>query len=139
MAHSTINHAWMKPIKHTHFLHKAHHSFLALGDTRRHFRATLGAMLNGIVTKREKRKTHFTQGRFISMYDKIHYKKKNIIINKKKVVLNRLQKRHLFTQYANWIKKAGFWLVQPQLEKFYTSVNDMTKVPEYWFCITHKI
>ena len=68
----------MKPIKHTHFLHKAHHSFLALGNTRQHFSAALGAILNSVLTKREKRKTHFL-----------------------KVVQNRLRKGHLFTQYEN--------------------------------------
>lgn len=33
-----------------HFLHKAHHSLLALTNTRQHFSTTLGAILNTEIT-----------------------------------------------------------------------------------------
>lgn len=51
-----------------HFLHKAHHSLLALRNTTQHFITTLGAILENEIT----------------------YKRKNA----KDVALNRLRKRH---------------------------------------------
>lgn len=41
MVNRTVTHAWMKLTQHTHFLHKAHRSFLILRNTNQHFSAML--------------------------------------------------------------------------------------------------
>lgn len=55
MANSTITDAWTKFIWHMYFLCKAHHSHLALRDTRQNFITMLGLSLNNkIINKKHK-------------------------------------------------------------------------------------